>query len=134
MREEVAQVALKERPASGVLMQEKMAMVTDHQGLEPTEGGVALVRDRPAQVEAAAANVLPCANGIRVTEAEPRPEDALGGDALAPESSRGPGSLRLGGAAPGDVILAPESSDIVGSGTNELGLPGYPRAPPPPAS
>jgi hypothetical protein len=47
VREEVVQVALKERPASGVPRQGKMAKVPDQQGPGPMEGGATPVRGGP---------------------------------------------------------------------------------------
>jgi hypothetical protein len=69
-----------------------------------------------------------------VTEVEPRLEVAPGGDASALGCLRGPGSRPPGGTASGDVISTTRSLDIVNSRANELGLPGYPRVPPPHAS
>jgi hypothetical protein len=50
---------------------------------------IVAVRDRPAQVEVVAADVLSGTEGIRANDAEPRPEDATSGDASAPGSPRG---------------------------------------------
>jgi hypothetical protein len=52
--------------------------------------GTITVRDRPAQVEVVAADVLSGTEGICANDAEPRPEDATSGDASAPGSLRGP--------------------------------------------
>jgi hypothetical protein len=68
-----------------------------------------------------------------VNKLEPQPEDAHDGDALAPGSPMSPDFHPPGGAALGDAISAPGSSDIVDLGSNELGLPCYPRVPPLPA-
>jgi hypothetical protein len=57
-----------------------------------TQGNVTIIRDGPAQVEATAADALPCTDGIRVNVAEPRLEEAFGGNASAPDSSRSPSS------------------------------------------
>jgi hypothetical protein len=54
-------------------------------------GGVATpLRDGPAQVEVATADVLPCTDGVCMTEVEPRPEAMPDGDASVP-GSRPPG-------------------------------------------
>jgi hypothetical protein len=96
--------------------------------------GATLVRDGPTQVEAAAADVLPCADGIRVNTAEPRLEDASGGDALALGSPRGRGTCLPRDIIPSVAMPAPGSSDIVGLEAIELGLSSYPRALPQTAS
>jgi hypothetical protein len=85
-------------------------------------------------MEAADADAVPCIDGDYVNEAEPRPEDAPGGDSSALRSLRGPGSCPPRAIAPGDATPAPGSSNIVDLGVNELELPGYPRAPPLPTS
>jgi hypothetical protein len=134
VREEAAWIALKERPVSEVSMQEKTTKMSDLQGAVLMGGGTILARDMRAQVGVTAVDMFPCADGIHVNEVEPRPEDASSGDASASGSSRGPGSRLLGDVTPGDVIAASGPSDIVDSGAIELGLPGYPRGPPPPTS
>jgi hypothetical protein len=84
--------------------------------------GAALVGDGPTQVEAVAADVLPCVDGIRVNAAEPRLEDASGGDALAPGSPRRCGTCLPRDIVPSVSMPAPGSSDIVGLEAIELGL------------
>jgi hypothetical protein len=79
-------------------------------------------------VEEADVNALPLTDGSRANEAEPRPEDVPVRDASALGPLRSPGSSPPRDAAPSDSMLAPESSDIVDLGANELGLSGYPRA------
>jgi hypothetical protein len=49
-------------------------------------GGAAPLRDGPAQVEVATADMLPWTNGVCVTEVEPQPEGAPNGDASVPGS------------------------------------------------
>jgi hypothetical protein len=61
------------------------------EGASANEGGTIPVRDEPAQVEATAADTLPRTDGIRVNKAEPRSEDASGGDTSTPGSSGGGG-------------------------------------------
>jgi hypothetical protein len=63
------------------------------EGPGANEGGTIPVRDEPAQVEAAAVDALPCADGIRLNKAEPRSEDASGGDTSTLGSSGGGGWL-----------------------------------------
>jgi hypothetical protein len=134
VQEEAARAALKERPASKVPTQEKTVKVSDQQRLVLSGGGTFPIRDGPTHVEVAVVDALSCADGICMNEAEPRPEDASGGNASVPRSSRDPSSCLPEDAAPGDVIPVLRSSDIVESGAIELGLPSYPRALPPPAS
>jgi hypothetical protein len=97
-------------------------------------GGATPVGDGSTQVEVVVVDALPCTDCIHVNEAEPRPGDASNGDASAPGFLRGPGSCLPGDTAPGDTIPSLGSSVIVDSWANELGLLGYPRVPPPPAS
>jgi hypothetical protein len=92
------------------------AKVPDPQRSVPTGGGATPVRDGPAHMEAAAADALPCIDDSHVNEVEFQPEDALGGDALVPESLRGPRSHPPEDTIAGDVISAPDSSDIVDNG------------------
>jgi hypothetical protein len=85
-REEAMQVAMKERPVSQLLMQEKMAKVPNQQGSVLMGDGAAPIRYGPAQVEAAVVDAMSCANGIRVNTVDPQLEDASGGDASVPGS------------------------------------------------
>jgi hypothetical protein len=78
-------VALKGRPAPGVLKQERMVKAPNQQGQEPTRegGGTARIRDGPAQVEVAVAGMLSWTDNVRVIEVERWSEGALGGDPSA---------------------------------------------------
>jgi hypothetical protein len=76
----------------------------------------------------AGANVMPCVEGDRVKEIEPRPEDAAIPAALALRPPRGPGCSSSREATLDDAIAIPGSSDVVDVATRVLGLPGYPRA------
>jgi hypothetical protein len=115
MREEVLRAYLKEGPASGVPTQEKTA-------------------GAPVLVQAANTDAVPCIDNGHVNEVEPQPEDASGGAALIPGSPRRPNFWLPGGTASDGVTSVPGSFDIVDSGDGELGLSGYCREPPLPAS
>jgi hypothetical protein len=65
---------------------------------------------------------------------ELQPEDAPGGPALIPRSPMGPNFSLSQGTASDDKMSAPGSFHIVFLGAGELVLPGYPKAPPLPAS
>jgi hypothetical protein len=80
------------------------------------------------------ANMSPRAGGGRKNEVEPRSIDAPGLSALTPRSLREPGFSSSQDAALDDAPFVPGSFDIVDLGNRELGLPGYPRAPPLPTS
>jgi hypothetical protein len=108
--------------------------VPAQQGLAQAMSGTILVRGVPTQVEVAIVGMFPGAEGIRTTEVEPRSKDASGGDASAPMSPRGLGTCLPGDATLGDMILAPESSNIVDPGAIKLGVPSYPCTPPPSAN
>jgi hypothetical protein len=100
----------------------------DGEGTDPTgptllEGGAVPVRDGPAQVEAAAVDALVGTRVVRVVEAEPRSEDASGGDDSAPCHREA-----LASTYPGMSPLRP--LDIVDPGAIEQGLPGFPDVPP----
>jgi hypothetical protein len=87
----------------------------------------------PAPVQVADANAVPLVDDDHVNEGEPQPKDAPGGAASIPGSSRDPTSANQGGTLD-DGTSVPRSFDIVDLGASELGLSGYPRVPPLPAS
>jgi hypothetical protein len=93
----------------GVLTQEKMV-------------------NAPALVEVVGASPVPRGDDVRMNEAEPHPEDALGEGASIPRPLRGPGSRSLRRTTTDDATSITGSFNIVDSGASELGLPGYPRA------
>jgi hypothetical protein len=121
---------LGERPTLGVSMQGKMAKIHDLEGSVTTGGGTALARGGLAQVEADAADILPCVDGSCVNEAMPWPENASDGEAPAPGPLRGPGFRPPEDATLGAMASALGSSHTMDFRANELGLSGYPRAPP----
>jgi hypothetical protein len=95
------------------------------------------------QMEVVPSNTSLDTEGIYANEVEPQPEDVTNGDASAPGSlggpywdlvASGPGLSPPRDAGPGDMILAPGSSDIVDPGAAEKGLPGYPGALSPPTN
>jgi hypothetical protein len=88
----------------------------------------------PAPVEAAGVDVVPHIDSDLVNEVEPQLQDAPGEDCLIPWSPRGPSPRLPRGTTSDDMTSFPGSLDIVYSGVGELGLAGYPRAPPLPAS
>jgi hypothetical protein len=81
-------MALKEGLTQEVPMREMM-MELAQQGSAQAESSTVPISGRSARVEVVAADVLPGAEGIRANEAEPRLEDATGGDGSAPGSTRG---------------------------------------------
>jgi hypothetical protein len=112
---EVPRATLRERPASGVLTLERTIKA-------------------PIQVEVAGANAIPHVNGGHVNEAEPRPEDMPGKAILILGSPRRPGSRPPRRTTLDDATSIPGSFDNVFLEAGELGLSGYPRAPPLPAN
>jgi hypothetical protein len=98
----------------------------DGEGARPTGAGAnrtrtTPVRGKPAQVEAAAADVLLCAYGIRLNKVEPLLEDASSVDVSHPRFPRGPGSCLPRDVTPGVAIPAPGSSDILDLGGHCVG-------------
>jgi hypothetical protein len=99
------------------------------------ESGDVLIYDVPSRAETVVIDVSLGADGAYANMAEPRPSDAVRGDASAPGSLRSPcldlvvsspGPSLLGSTAPGDAILAPGSLGAIDSGVTKLGLLGYP--------
>jgi hypothetical protein len=112
---EVLRATLREGPTSGVPMLERTIKA-------------------PVQVEVAGANTIPHVDGGRVNEVEPRPEDMPGKAILILGSPRRPGSRPPRRTTLDDTASIPGSFDNVFLEAGELGLSGYPRAPPPPAN
>jgi hypothetical protein len=110
VRVQASGVAYEELPVPGAPVRERMAEA-------PTLMGVAGV------------NASPRVGGSCVNEEEPQSVDAPGLAVLTLRSLE-PSFSSSREAALDDVPSVPRSFDIVDLGNRELGLPGYPRAPP----